>query len=123
MNITNTRKAINPAYRKHKPLRNEVNNFIEHLKECIDTITYSDQQNESEEHIKEPIKKFLQATFYGENLINTRDRIDLAIYLGKNAKSNVGVLIEAKKPSNRSEFLTPENINRKALHELLLYYL
>lgn len=123
MNISHTRKAINPAYRKHKPLRGEIDNFIIHLKECIDTISYSDQKNESEEHIKEPIRKFLQATFYQEHLINTKDRIDLAIYLGKNAKSDIGVLIEAKRPSNKAEFLTPDSINKKALHELLLYYL
>ncbi|MFT5146798.1 MAG: adenine-specific DNA-methyltransferase [Polaribacter sp.] len=28
MNKINTRKALNPAYRKHKPLRNDVANFI-----------------------------------------------------------------------------------------------
>jgi len=123
MKKINTRKALNPAYRKHKPLRKDVNQFVEQLKECIDVIKHIDNVNESEEHLKEPIKNFLQKTFYKENLINTKDRIDLAIYLGKNAKSEVGVLIEAKKPSNKAEFLTPDNLNRKALQELLLYYL
>ena len=123
MNKLNTRKALNPAYRKHKPLRKEVNNFVEQLKLCLDTIELSDFNNESEEHIKEPIKNFLKSTFYNENLINTKDKIDLAIYLGKNVKSDIGVLIEAKRPSNKAEFLTPQNLNKKALQELLLYYL
>jgi adenine-specific DNA-methyltransferase len=123
MKKTNTRKALNPAYRKHKPLRKNVTQFVSQLKECIEAIKHIDTINESEEHLKEPIKNFLQKTFYSENLINTKDRIDLAIYLGKNVKSEVGVLIEAKKPSNKSEFLTPDKLNRKALHELLLYYL
>jgi adenine-specific DNA-methyltransferase len=123
MNKLNTRKALNPAYRKHKPLRKEVNNFIEELKLCLEAIKISDENNESEEHLKEPIKNFFQNTFYSNNLINTKDRIDLAIYLDKTAKSEVGVLIEAKRPSNKSEFLTPDNLNRKALQELLLYYL
>jgi adenine-specific DNA-methyltransferase len=31
MNKINTRKALNPAYRKHKPLRKDVANFIVQL--------------------------------------------------------------------------------------------
>ncbi|MFA5296644.1 MAG: Eco57I restriction-modification methylase domain-containing protein [Lutibacter sp.] len=123
MSKSNTRKALNPAYRKHKPIRKNVNQFVEQLKECLVSIKWIDDNNESEEHLKEPLKNFLQNTFYSENHINTKDRIDLAIYLGKNAKSDVGVIIEAKKPSNKAEFLTPHNLNRKALQELLLYYL
>lgn len=123
MNKVNIKKALSPAYRKHKPLRKEVNSFIMELQECLDTIKLIDEKNESEEHLKEPIKIFLKNTFYKDNLINTKDKIDLAIYLGKKADSNVGVLIEAKKPSNKSEFLSNSNLNKKALHELLLYYL
>lgn len=123
MNKSNIRKSINPAYRKHKPSREEVTHFFTELKQCIDTIKLSDEKNESEEHIKGPIKSFFHNTFYKENLINTKDRIDLAIYLGKDAKSDVGVIIEAKKPSNKGEFLTDSNLNKKALQELLLYYL
>ena len=123
MNFSEVRRALNPAYRKHKPLRKDVSNFVEQLQDCLKTIIYSDRQNESEEHLKEPIKKFFKNTFYQDNLINTKHKVDLAIYLGKNAKSDIGVLIEAKKPSNKSEFLTESDLNRKALHELLLYYL
>nr|WP_315198222.1 TaqI-like C-terminal specificity domain-containing protein [uncultured Flavobacterium sp.] len=118
----NPYKALNPAYRKHKPLPNEVLSFIEQLKECITTIKLSDNNNESEEHIKEPIKKFFQSTFYHENLINTKNNIDLAIYLDKTIKSDVGVIIEAKRSKNKKEFISPDNLNKKAFHELLLYY-
>ena len=45
------------------------------------------------------------------------------IHNGKDAKSTVGVIIEAKKPSSKSEMLTIENINKKALQELVLYFL
>ncbi len=123
MNRINTRKALNPAYRKHKPLRKDVNSFTDELICCLKTIKDIDIANESEEHIKEPIKTFFSNTFYKDNYINTKDKIDLAIYLGKDLKSDIGVLIETKKPSNKSEFLTNENLNRKALQELLLYYL
>ncbi|WP_321375627.1 Eco57I restriction-modification methylase domain-containing protein [uncultured Draconibacterium sp.] len=123
MTKLNTRKALNPAYRKHKPLRKDVNSFIDELLSCLKEIKEIDIKNESEEHIKEPIKTFFKNTFYEDNYINTKGNIDLAIYLGKNLSSEVGVIIETKKPSNKSEFLLNDNLNRKALHELLLYYL
>lgn len=116
-------KALNPAYRQFKPIRKEVENFKSELLACLESIEISDSRNESEEHLKEPIKKFLTNTFYQKNLINTKDRIDLAIYLDKTAKSDVGVIIEAKRLSNKAEFISTNNINKKALQEVLLYYL
>ncbi|WP_233901175.1 DUF7149 domain-containing protein [Tenacibaculum piscium] len=123
MNKINTRKALNPAYRKHKPLRKEVTNFITELQTCINAVKLSDENNESEEHIKYHFTTFFKNTFYANNYINTKDRIDLAIYTENNPKSEVSVLIEAKKPSNKNEFLKEDNLNKKALQELLLYYL
>ncbi|RLD83039.1 MAG: restriction endonuclease, partial [Bacteroidetes bacterium] len=123
MNRIKTRKALSPAYRKHKPLRKDVNSFTDELLKCLKTVKLIDQQAESEEHLKEPIKTFFQNTFYKDNYINTKDRIDLAIYTGKDANSDAAVIIEAKRPSNKAEFLTTESLNRKALQELLLYYL
>lgn len=116
-------KALNPAYRKFKPLKKDIDKFKIELLNCIEAIDISDKKNESEEHLKEPIKRFLQNTFYQKNLINTKDRIDLAIYLEETANSDVGVLIEAKRPSNKAEFISEKNLNKKALQELLLYYL
>ena len=123
MKKINTRKALNPAYRKHKPLRKDVTNFIEQLQDCINAVKLSDDNGESEEHTKSHFTTFFKTTFYANNYINTKDRIDLAIYLEDKPTSDVGVIIEAKKPSNKSEFLKPDNLNRKALQELLLYYL
>ncbi len=123
MNKLNTRKALNPAYRKHKPLRKDINHFTNEFLTCLKAIKDIDNANESEEHIKEPLKTFFHNTFYKDNYINTKNRIDLAIYLGNSIKSDVGVIIETKKPSNKAEFLSVENINKKALQELLLYYL
>ena len=123
MKKINTRTALNPAYRKHKPLRKEVTNFTEALQNCINAVKLSDTNNESEEHIKTHFTTFFKTTFYANNYINTKERIDLAIYTGDTPKSEVSVLIEAKKPSNKAEFLREDNLNKKALQELLLYYL
>lgn len=123
MNKINTRKALNPAYRKHKPLRKDVANFIVQLQDCINAVKLSDDNGEFEEHIKSHFTTFFNSTFYADNYINTKHNIDLAIYTENNAKSDVAVIIEAKKPSNKAEFLRKDNLNKKALQELLLYYL
>ena len=79
---------------------------------------------ETEEFHKNLLSDFLKNTgFGGQYSINTKGRNDLVIHLGKEATTPVGVIIEAKKPGNKAEMPTRENLNVKALHELLLYYL
>ena len=46
--------------------------------------------------------------------MKTKDKKDLVIHLGKTTDSEVGVILEAKRPSNTSEMLSPENANKKA---------
>jgi hypothetical protein len=45
------------------------------------------------------------------------------MHIGKSTVSDVGVIIEAKRPNNITEMITDTNLNKKALHELILYYL
>ena len=124
MNRIKTRKALNLEYRKYKPKRSEVNSFRTELKACLVSIKEAEEAKKiGEEFIKQPINKFLRNTFYKDHLINTKDRIDLAIYTGKEVKSDVGVILELKQPNNKSEYLTETSLNKKALQELLWYYL
>ena len=63
-------------------------------------------------------------TYYkGKNEINTKGTIDLVIHTENNNKSKVGVIIEAKRPSNKAEWITADKANGKALQELILEYL
>ena len=81
-------------------------------------------ETESEEFHKNLVSDFLKNTWYRDKyFINTKGREDLAIYTGKDFNSPVGVIIETKKPANKAEMLSFDNINTKALHELILYYL
>lgn len=85
-----------------------------------------DQTNEveSEEFHKNLLSDFLKKTYYeGKHYINTKGRKDLVIHNGDKAKSPVGVLIEAKKPTNKAEMPSKDKLNSKALQELILYYL
>ena len=118
--ILSPRKALNKAFLKVKPNRSQIENFKSGLMELMDHIS----ENESEEFHKNLVSKFLNTVYYGGRFfVNTKEREDLAIYNGKDAKSPVGVIIEAKKPSNRYEMVSDENLNAKAMHELVLYYL
>lgn len=44
----------------------------------------------------------------------------MVIHNGKDAKSTVGVIVEAKSPTNKAEMLRKDNLNSKAFHELVL---
>ena len=114
------RKALNKAFLKVKPNRNEIEHFKANLSLLLDRM----DDNESEEFHKNLVSDFLKDTYYKQNhFINTKGRNDLVIHNGQNANSTVGVIIEAKKPTNKAEMLTKEKINVKAFQELVLYYL
>ncbi|HNW51561.1 MAG TPA: hypothetical protein PKH79_10800, partial [Prolixibacteraceae bacterium] len=114
------RKSLNKAYLKVKPNRIQIESFKSNLIQLLDHINDS----ESEEFHKNIVSDFLKNTWYADRFfINTKGREDLTIYNGKDAKSSAGVIIEAKSPTNKYEMISRENINCKAFHELILYYL
>ena len=118
--ILKPRKALNKAFLKVKPNRTEIESFKTNLSKLLDRIN----DNESEEFHKNLVSDFLKDTYYKQNhFINTKGRNDLVIHNGDKATSTVGVIIEAKKPTNKSEMLTKDKINAKAFQELVLYYL
>src|SRR5690554_206695 len=114
------RKAINKAFLKIKPNRTEIERFKTNLIELLDRTN----DTESEEFHKNLVSDFLKRTYYEPNhFINTKGRNDLVIHNGNKASTTVGVIIEAKKPTNRAEMVTREKLNTKAFQELVLYYL
>lgn len=113
------KKALNKAFLKIKPNRSQIETFKGNLIKLIGKI----DEIEREENQKTHVRDFLRDTYYIDNHeINTKNTIDLVIHHGKDNKSDVGVIIEAKRPSKVSEMITLNDLNRKALHELLLYY-
>jgi hypothetical protein len=114
------RKALNKAFLKVKPNRTEIECFKTNLIQLLDRIN----DNESEEFHKNLVSDFLKDTYYKQNhFINTKGRNDLVIHNTNSASGTVGVIIEAKKPTNKVEMLTQDKINVKAFQELFLYYL
>ncbi|MBI3882795.1 MAG: type II restriction endonuclease, partial [Sphingobacteriales bacterium] len=114
------KKALNKAFLKVKPNRNEIEGFKTNLIQLLDRTN----DTESEEFHKNLVIDFLKTTYYDPNhFINTKGRNDLVIHNGNNASSSVGVIIEAKKPTNKTEMITTKKLNAKAFQELVLYYL
>ena len=112
--------ALNKAFLKVKPNRIEIEGFKTNLIQLLDRTN----DTESEEFHKNLIIDFLKKTYYDPaHFVNTKGRNDLVIHNGNNAASAVGVIIEVKKPTNKSEMITKEKLNAKAFQELVLYYL
>ena len=118
--ILKPRKALNKAFLKVKPNRTEIESFKVNLIQLLDRTN----DIESEEFHKNLVIDFLKKTYYDPNhFVNTKGRNDLVIHNGANAKSTVGVIVETKKPTNKSEMISINNLNTKAFQELILYYL
>lgn len=106
-------KAYLKAYLKEKVTRSSIEIFKKNLIEFLDGIN----ENESEEYVKNLVTKFLYDTYYnGKNQINTKGRVDLAIYEDKKPV----VILEAKRPKS-TDMVGVDNLNTKATHELMLY--
>ncbi|MBC2705013.1 Eco57I restriction-modification methylase domain-containing protein [Desulfobacula sp.] len=120
VDILGPKQALNKAFLKIKPLRSDIEKFKTNVKILLDQV----HESESEEFHKNLISDFLKITYYHPDFfINTKDRKDLVIHNGKDARASAGVIIEAKNPSNRQEMAQKGKLNTKALQELIFYYL
>lgn len=120
LNELKPKQALNKSFLKTKPNRIEIESFKANILALLSAINTT----ESEEFHKNLVSDFLKKTYYDPAYyINTKGRNDLVIHNGNTAKSSVGVIIEAKKPTNKAEMMTTKKLNVKALQELVLYYL
>ncbi|MGI0480117.1 DUF7149 domain-containing protein [Geminocystis sp. CENA526] len=117
----NPKQALNYVFRKIPVAREDINKFKQNLENLL-TITDS-KINESEEYHKNNLRDFLNQTYYHPyHYLNTQNRNDLVIHNG-NKDSKIGVIIETKKPENKSEMVSIDKFNVKSLQQLLFYYL
>ena len=113
-------KALNKAFLKQRPLRADMDLFKINLITLLNKI----DEIEREENQKNHVRDFLLNTYYkNTNEVNTKGTQDLVIHNGKDNKSSVGVIIEAKRPTNKNEWISVDKPNGKAFQELVLYYL
>lgn len=113
--IQSPRKALK-AFLKQRPSESERDKFKENLISLLDKISVIEKQpkDESEEHLKNNLRDFLRDTYYlNSNAINTKDKKDLVIHVGKTTDTDTAVIIEAKRPSNSKEMITADHVNRR----------
>ena len=78
--------------------------------------------SEHEAFFQDKISKFLASIGYrGKYDVAPTGRSDLAIHHGSTVESPVACIIEVKRPSNKTEMCSLDNLNVKALHEALAY--
>ena len=106
------RDFINPLLSKRSVIQSDIEKFQISLEKLLHVNII-----ESEEHQKNAVRDFLVHAF--GYTINTKGKIDWAIF----QEGKVEVLIEAKRLDNNSEMITPSELNRKALHEAVLYFM
>ena len=114
--------ADDKLLQRYEPAEVDFIRFKEALKVLIENIDRESRESFNEDRVKE----LLQTTFYqSTNFVGKpiEGNIDLVILDDKSAKSAVRVIFEAKKVDVQ-EFPTVDgNINVKALHEAIYYYL
>lgn len=113
-------QVVNKSY-----LRNEISKEdAERFKAALMKFYANYNEDEGEEHNKNIVHDFLKEAFYSEtNAINTYGNADSAIYANAVSKGSVPVVLCETKSSRNSEMIDHKHLNRKALHELILYYL
>lgn len=114
------KKAVNSAYLKLPVSYEKMDDF----KACIKNMADLGKAGETEEYHKGLINKFLSNALYNPDYaVNTKERIDLAIFNGKDNNAKAAVLIEVKAPENAAEMFSESHSNVKSLQELVYYFM
>lgn len=120
MKIYSPLESLNKLYRKQPIDESEFSDFKDALKELFDNI----EDGQVEPTQRKFFTTFMEEIFPNGYLVtHEEDSIDVVLHTGEKTTSSKGVLIELKSTTNKDEMVTTEDINRKALQELLFYYL
>ena len=120
MNIFTPIQSFSRAWSRRSVDAEDLQNFKSALDEMFDSV----MDGQAEQTQRKFFTTFMEQILHREyQITHEENRIDLAIHIDKKVTSRVGVLVELKKTDNKDEMVTKDDINRKALHELLYYYL
>lgn len=120
MNIISPSQSISRSYKRESVAESSFNTFRKELKSLLDLVP----NVPLERSLNGFFKPFLDKSLYKDYETQIEENgIDLTIHTGRNLSTPVGVLIELKHPANKQEMCCRDEINRKALRELLYYFL
>ena len=113
------KNSLDKAFRLLKPKRKDLDDFKRHF----NTLTSHINEQETEEHLKIHLMDFLKAQYHPEHFVATNGRTDFVIHTGANAQTPVAVMFEVKRPASKHEMIKKNDLNAKAMHEIILYFL
>ena len=121
ISIENVLKQYDRRYYNLKVKESVASTFVQNVNYYIKVVNAAVEKRESEEHIKNLTNQFLKTSLYSGSRyeINTDKRIDSVIKVD----GCIQAMIETKKPNNRAEMVSENDINVKALHEIIFYYM
>lgn len=120
MKINTPLESLNKLYKKQPVDESDFSVFKDELKELFGNI----EDGQVEPTQRKFFTTFMEGIIPKNYLVtHEEDSIDVVLHTGDKTTSPKGVLIELKSTTNKEEMVTNEDINRKALQELLFYYL
>ena len=118
-----TPDAATAGLRRLKPSPEQLTEFRAHLAEMLKHLDPNKIERHGETHILDFLRAVSRPAEGGSRYGNVHNKRDLVLHLGDTADSPVAVVLEVKGPKNPGEMLAPDDLNRKAMQQLLLYYL
>ena len=114
-------KSVIKAYLKESVSITELAQFRQAMQNLLKRIN----PDESEEFNKNLVVDFFNQSIYKGNqfMVNTYQRTDLAIYSGTGTSNEHPVVLFEFKGPSRPDMVTKEDLKKKALYELILYYI
>jgi adenine-specific DNA-methyltransferase len=109
--------------RRLRPTAAQLGDFQGHLAEMLRHLDPTKIERHGETHILDFLRAVTRPAEGGSRYGNVHNKRDLVLHLGDTANSPVAVVLEVKGPKNPKEMLAPDDLNRKAFQQLLLYYL
>ncbi|CUX06947.1 putative type IIS restriction/modification enzyme [Agrobacterium fabacearum S56] len=111
-------KSLTPALKAFRPQKSEVENLVAALRRYLAHI----DSKESEENLKTYFMDFLKAVYSPTHAVEQQGDVDFVIRTGGKG-TPAAILVESKRKSNKGDMIRKDDINRKAMHELVLYYM
>ena len=109
---------LSPALKAFRPARADVEQLGQDLKNYLEHI----DSKETEENLKTHLMGLLKPTYKATNTIEQQGAIDFIIRSGGKG-TPAAVLFETKRGSNKADMIRADDLNRKAMHELILYFM
>ncbi|AWM31603.1 type IIG restriction enzyme/methyltransferase [Hymenobacter nivis] len=111
-------QVLNLSFRRQKPTQDELDSFQAARQQLLADLNPA----EDEENAKKRIGSFLERVLPGYDF-NNRSKRDFVMRRGPATTDPVGVIFEMKHLSKKKEMPTATDLNRRALHQLVYYYM